>query len=259
MAIEDLKLQKRIAERELSIEIFLNDLQRIYSGSLRDVITRLDRESPSAIDAASVINDIESVLAANGFGAVYRSQMDIYRDELLYINESLAGAGVAGAAATIAGADIPLMQTLAIFENAKIAKTFEVLLGDVKAYLYRSYILGEQIDLSSTVESYGDAVFANLKTEFNTTMATFSRTVTAKKAEDAGLELFLYIGPSDDKTRPFCAARLSRSPAIYTKAEISEMDNGQTGDVLSTGGGYNCRHQWSPLSLKAAKEMGYDG
>lgn len=61
------------------------------------------------------------------------------------------------------------------------------------------------------------------------------------QAEKAGAENFTYVGPFDQKIRPFCAGLLG---GTYTKAEIMQMDNGQTGDVLFERGGWNCRHQW---------------
>lgn len=68
-------------------------------------------------------------------------------------------------------------------------------------------------------------------------------------AHEAGLEQRIYVGPFDNKTRPFCQEFVG---AVMTVIEIEELDNGQTGDVLTTGGGWNCRHQWIAIDNEFA-------
>lgn len=58
-------------------------------------------------------------------------------------------------------------------------------------------------------------------------------------------QLYAYIGPVDEIVRPFCREHLGR---VYTQAEIEALDNGQLPNPFITGGGYNCRHLWAPLS-----------
>lgn len=73
-----------------------------------------------------------------------------------------------------------------------------------------------------------------------------------QQAQDAGLENFLYLGPYDTKTRPFCARYVG---AVLTRKEIEELDNGQRGDVMSRGGGWNCRHEWVAVPDELAQTM----
>lgn len=96
-------------------------------------------------------------------------------------------------------------------------------------------------------------------TIINTQIDTFNRSVTAMAAEDAGVTRFRYVGPKPD--REFCSHVLNGDRAalgvsgvepsgegrVYTIEEINSMDNGQTGDVLRTSGGWNCRHFWVPV------------
>jgi hypothetical protein len=85
-----------------------------------------------------------------------------------------------------------------------------------------------------------------------------TREFMAVQAEEAKIENFIYIGPLDGKTRPFCVDLVGN---VFSKTEIEEMDNGQTGLVLSDGGGWNCRHSWDPVyadlaaALKATPEQ----
>lgn len=72
------------------------------------------------------------------------------------------------------------------------------------------------------------------------------RTAHQLKAETMGLSYFRYSGPADDVTRRFCLSKISK---VYSRDEIDEMDNGQTGvgTALISCGGYNCRHRWAAV------------
>lgn len=94
----------------------------------------------------------------------------------------------------------------------------------------------------------------------------------ARIEEDAPEPLrFRFIGPHDKLERPFCDA-LHQGKAIdrqqgkrrlfapastaadgsYTREEIARMENGQIPNVMLSGGGYRCRHQWIPVSIASA-------
>lgn len=70
------------------------------------------------------------------------------------------------------------------------------------------------------------------------------RVAHVMKAESLGLEFFRYSGPDDAVTRSFCTRRVGK---VYSRKEIDNMDNGQTGkgSVMTACGGYNCRHRWA--------------
>lgn len=80
----------------------------------------------------------------------------------------------------------------------------------------------------------------------------FSRTLIANQTNEHGFREFLYVGAVDGKVRPFCRELLGN---VFTLDDISQMDNGQTGDVFIDGGGYNCRHKWNPISDELAKSI----
>jgi len=73
-----------------------------------------------------------------------------------------------------------------------------------------------------------------------------------------GAPLYVYVGPVDAVVRPFCLQHVGR---VYTRAEIDALDNGQLPNVFVTGGGYNCRHLWAPISRfdPAAALQGTEG
>lgn len=85
-----------------------------------------------------------------------------------------------------------------------------------------------------------------------TAQMRFGRQVMKAKADQLELKHFVYVGPVDAKVRPFCAGIVG---GAFSEAEIEDMDNGQTGDVMSDGGGYNCRHTWSPVDKSLFDEL----
>ena len=72
-----------------------------------------------------------------------------------------------------------------------------------------------------------------------------SRAVQASKATENDFEYFQYYGPVDSITRPFCSPLVNK---VFSREEIDQMDNGQTGagSVMVAGGGFRCRHHWMP-------------
>lgn len=83
----------------------------------------------------------------------------------------------------------------------------------------------------------------------------FSRQVLKVKADEVGLRWFIYIGPFDSKKRPFCLGIVG---GAFRRDQIEEMDNGQTGDAFSDGGGFNCRDTWSPTDKQLYDEINAD-
>lgn len=97
-----------------------------------------------------------------------------------------------------------------------------------------------------------DGQRARAATIYDTSLSIVQRVSvqTVSHAVDLPLQtgeapLYAYIGPVDAIVRPFCREHLGK---VYTQEEIEAMDNGQLPNPFVTGGGYNCRHLWAPLS-----------
>jgi len=84
-------------------------------------------------------------------------------------------------------------------------------------------------------------------TEARLRIAEFGRSMNALNADEAGLEFFMYVGPKDGITRPFCRKIVGK---VLSKKQVVSLNNGQpgAGPALTAGGGYNCRHSWAPVS-----------
>lgn len=114
---------------------------------------------------------------------------------------------------------------------------------------------GDDLDtVARRIQSQAGGSIGKAMTEARTQLAEFDRAVTASAAEEAGAELFAYMGPKDAINRPFCAVLVDH---VLTREQVGRLDNAQT--VISpiiSGGGYNCRHNWSPLDPITAEILG---
>lgn len=93
-------------------------------------------------------------------------------------------------------------------------------------------------------------------------MATGRRAVVSAAKEIAGDAdiVFVYVGPTDAKNRPFCARWMGREDGVRKAVTVEFMgtlDNGQGLDVADYCGGYNCRHSWAPVPRDRAVARGF--
>jgi hypothetical protein len=91
----------------------------------------------------------------------------------------------------------------------------------------------------------------------NEAIMNYHQQVHLKKAEDAGLEHFLYFGNIMQRSRPFC---IDRAGKVYSKAQIESWNSlnwqGKAGPPLIRRGGWNCRHHWQPVDPEWIPEDG---
>jgi len=92
-------------------------------------------------------------------------------------------------------------------------------------------------------------------TEVNTKLSMYGRGVTAAMAEEAGLSFYLYTGPQDGETRKFCSPLVDK---VVSESQMRKLNNKQGLPVKTAGGGYNCRHSWSPVSEGFLRAAGLD-
>ena len=91
-----------------------------------------------------------------------------------------------------------------------------------------------------------DVSLRQARTLYDTLVSTFARQVEVSLSSGEPDELFVYVGPVDEKARPFCLDLIGK---VRTRTAIDTLDNGQLPDVFVTGGGYQCRHLFKRVSL----------
>lgn len=248
-----LKLEARATEAE--IKSFTLSLSRFFDLSLSRVIRELETKKVRGAEAASMLGAIQSRMSENGLSKVLDRLRPIYLEKLKFIRDELAEV----ADKPLSNADTAMIDQLIRFDFSKTTNILETYVDDVRAQVMRTVIAGETPKADKIIPDVAGRLESNINTELNTSIMAFSRSVTIKKSIDLGFELFLYVGPEDKITRPFCREVLSKDPSIYTLKEIQGMDNDQGLNVLTYGGGYNCRHEFRPISEGFAKDLGWQG
>lgn len=94
-----------------------------------------------------------------------------------------------------------------------------------------------------------------LQTEVRTKISQFGRSVNMIAADNIGMDHYLYTGPKDGITRAFCRPLINK---VVDKTQLGKLNNGQGLSVRTSGGGYNCRHSWSPVTESFMKAAGLD-
>lgn len=153
---------------------------------------------------------------------------------------------------------IPIQQKLDLMQAVTVQQIFDDVVLPTVANGVRDSLTAMTLDvpvtvaMSSLAQKMQQATGRQL-TEVNTKISMFGRSVTASIAEEAGLTLYLYTGPEDGLTRKFCRPLVGK---VVSESQMKKLNNGQGLPVRTGGGGYNCRHSWSPISkgfMKAAK------
>lgn len=213
--------------------------------NLEDILGGLVSGKTSAIESARILGSLQNRLVDLGLNNVVGQLQLIYADELKSISDEFAHFGKVRAFTEI---DLETINALVNFDIERVTGQVQNYVDDVKSVLIRNVITGETPNFTGLRDDLGNKLVSNLETEINTGLMGFNRSVTVSKAQDLGFDSFEYLGPDDNITRPFCEKLLQKKPSIYTIDEIQNMDNGQDLPVLTYGGGYNCRHQWRPVS-----------
>ena len=138
----------------------------------------------------------------------------------------------------------------AVFEDVIIPDTSKALKFALSNLIYTD-------DKDSTI----DALSQQLKrstgrqlTEVRTNLGIMGRQLTADAGEAVGLNLFYYSGPLDGLTRAFCVPLVDK---VLSKTQINKLNNKSgLGSPLRSGGGYNCRHSFSPVSQGLVEASG---
>lgn len=243
------EIRRHIDATSKELELFVLKLEKILKAKARKLLADLYSSdavtAAKARDAIAVIAQLDQVLSDADVHGQLDELRQIYGKELHVIRD-VYFSGVKAGEKFYSGIDADVVETLIHYDTTAIATRLTQYVDDVRGVLTRGVITGEVPNF----EELHDENFSvgQMQTEVQTLFSSFSRTVIAKKAKDVGFDRFEYIGPDDNVTRPFCRRTLeARDPPVYTEAEINDMDNGQTGDVMANCGGYNCRHQWRPV------------
>jgi hypothetical protein len=251
--IKDIELAQ-IRARDVLVSRMGNRLTAIYSVAMERLF-RQTKQQGSIPDRIRTIADFNRILNDIGLAEEVAAINRHFSDELRFARDLLIeGSGVN----SIAGLGTESLVALSELQLDNVLVHLNSKEAEIKEAIFRSITLGESDQtFAELVKRFTSDINRTVITELNTSFAVFSRSATAEFAKESGLKLFLYSGPEDSITREFCKRILRRSPPIYTLAQIQAESNGQGIDVLTGGGGYNCRHSWAPVSEEFARNLGW--
>lgn len=253
MAKELEQIRQRVREslkrRDSDVARFGAELKSLLRTELPRVLRGVKTGRENARQAGGILLSLEDTMNEAGLNDLYQSVTRLHIDELSDVKAALEA--TTGRNITLATTDLESLETLIKFDTGVISNRVEQYLGGMKPVLMQQIIAGQEPDLTSLLDTDEPRLLADIKTEIDTSLNAFNRTVNVTKAEELGLEFFLYLGPDDQVTRPFCEARVNKA---WTMAELEAMDNGQGLPVPQYLGGYNCRHQLRPVDAETAKQ-----
>jgi len=227
---------RRVRASEKRTENFVLRLERFLDRNLESIIA--DADGYTAKEALKALADLEGVMNEAGLQEQLGRLKEIYREE--YAEASELFERTTGKKALLGGT---AKEVLAALEDDRLAlagKMVESYLGDVRSYVLDSVMAGTRPTMTELKDAYGDTVARQLQTEIDTSVAAYHRLTNRLKAEKAGIDKFLYAGPDDKVTRPFCAERVGQ---VFTQDEIDSWDNGTDLPANVYLGGWNCRHR----------------
>jgi hypothetical protein len=243
-------ITRQVAQRDSNVAGFAKSLKAFLHRELARLTKDLEGKEISAIDAARILGGLRQNLAQAGLGDVLVEIDSLYASELARLDETLSR--VSRGVAVFTSADVSLVQTLATYDIEQIANEIDLSVDELRSYAVRQAMTGRKVELSEVIGTLSDRLERHSETIENTSLSGFYRALTVSKSEELGLDLFVYLGPEDEVTREFCAERVGK---VYSREEIDRWDNGQGLDVWTYLGGYNCRHQLSPISLEDAERL----
>ena len=210
---------------------------------LQEAVTRLMKQGRGDILLNMSPLELKNFLISEGLGdsiAYFeQSQLDIVQ----LTNEAMKAVDPNFISGDINIISSTIQRTVAsVFDDSVIPDLTNAIKNTVNSAL----VIGStKAPLDALASEFLKSVGRNT-TQARLKIAEFGRSTQAVNAESAGLDLFLYVGPKDGITRPFCRKLVGK---VLSKSQINRLNNGQgAGPVLTTGGGYNCRHSWTPIS-----------
>lgn len=140
-------------------------------------------------------------------------------------------------------------------EMSGVLKNTQTQLSDLIRRVHEQPYSTEQI--ASEVQRITGNARGQAITIGNTILAQAQRQVVVASAGPGQADdetVYVYQGPDDGVTRSFCSELIGLA---FTDRQIRRLDNGQGLPVMTNGGGWNCRHSWSPMPSSAVRAGGY--
>lgn len=245
MSAEADRVDKQIRGTEKQIDAFIATLDGFLGREIRRVLRKLKDDPDAVIENIGVLATLEQAMRDAGLGERLNGLSGVYDEQLAQIRDEYARLGVENVFGAV---DTKVVEAMVVSDFSVVGKQVERHVGSLRSELIRSIVTGGKpfADIiAEKTDEFSGRLQSNLNTEINTAVSGFHRTVTITKADELGIDKFIYLGPQDQITREFCKPKIGKA---FTRDEIQRLNNRQGLDPFVYAGGYNCRHQWRPIS-----------
>jgi hypothetical protein len=235
-------------------EAFAEDLADVYTRlqlRVRALLDQFEAEGGRLVStqanlgrAIQLRNDLWAALRAAGYDGLIADAVGAPLDRLAA--DVLSSSKIANAAAKLTPVDV---NALAAFKELRLADLVDVG-DDLLRTVWRSILDGVVglrpiKDLVKDIARATDLSLRQARTIYDTGISTYARQVDLLLSSGKPDERYVYVGPLDSLTRPFCRTWIGK---VLERQEVEKLDNGQMPNPLITAGGYNCRHSWRRVS-----------
>lgn len=228
---------EQIARLKRELTTTIRRMEAAIREALRDRRRGLTTEISQRL-LSNLLDDYERL-----FGLAERRLLAISASVVEVVSDSLAEAGIADQLTTPSEALLRAQVGGGIDAIATIRGERIDALRATILELSRSTV--NPAEAVAILQSELGTTLAQTLTEVDTRVAAVDRSLSTSTATDQGYELFLYDGPVDDLTRPWCRERLGY---LFTLDELDASPNDTGPNPPSQyGGGYNCRHRIVPV------------
>lgn len=235
--VRDLEALRLRLERELRRLLLALDTERGSDALVSD--------KQAIANAARVLRQVERALVDEGVGVVASVVAKRAEESLGAVDVDVPVDARAELRAIVSG---QVRDVTSVFREAQ-----DQIAQAVNAGITTGTSLADLVDV--VAERLGTATVRAQAAVDAAIMAVGRRAVVAAAEEgiDAADLVFLYVGPVDRKTRPFCRALVGKA---VSPARMRALDNGQQLPAADFCGGYGCRHSWAPMERADADAEG---
>lgn len=250
-----------IATFRAELELIVSKAQARAAGYLQKKLSITNGVIDRTASNNRILRSLDTVLAREmndlGYGALVQSFVGEFPGQLPYLKDTIQALSdqmkTPLPAWKLGATDNAALASLQV----NIAGGLDMVVEGVARTAVQNVLLtvgGTKFsDLVETLAEKFNATTARATSLADTAMQVWYRTATDRAFQSIEVDLpskeirYRYtLGPDDRRTRPFCHHLITETKEgkNWTRAEIGEMNNGQLPNVLLTGGGHGCRHQW---------------
>jgi len=231
-------LQKTLNEKSAFIDNILNQFEKDFGKISQTILVDL-RDAYG--NGQWSYDTVMGIFQNAGYDDAIQGYVEQYSETMKFIKREAQYSGLSFAL-TEKGLDLAGM-----FQEQNLAKLMKI----KEMYAQTMVETGvkhslEDVPFNKLVEELQkglDGLWRNSKIEVSEGIKVFDRFIHGEQMKEAGIALFVYVGPDDEVTRESCHEVLN-DPRQETGWSREEIDDSPVSFI--TGGGWNCRHDWMP-------------